>query len=458
MEPFQMGNFNIEPPSLFRGRGEHPKAGTIKGRVMPERIQINCSYDAVVPACPLPGHAWARVVHDPRVTWIAGWHENVMGDNKYVYLAASSSFKGESDKSKYEKARRLRRFIDKIRAHYTAALSSKDEFQRQVGTAMWVIDRLALRVGGEKDEDEADTVGCCSVRVQHIAFVEDVPEAEVEEARRQLDELEAKRTRGDVVVDADEIEMSAAAAVVKGIKLGVTMDFLGKDSMRYFNTVDLGRYGPTGERVYKNLRRLVRGKKPEEDVFDLLTPTNLNKELQALMPGLSAKVFRTYNASLTLEQELPMIPPELSMDEKLVEYNRANKEVAILCNHQRSVGKAFVATMGKMQAKLAEMQSQIKDLEVWHKAVKAGKKVPLKDTSKPHHALKTADLTPEQKEKRAAEAHMFTKPPTTTQVLDRLKQFNMRYEKQKLRVKMKDENSTVALNTSKINYMDPRIT
>ena len=35
---------------------------------------------------------------------------------------------------------------------------------------MWVIDVLALRVGGEKNDDEADTVGCCSLRVEHLTF------------------------------------------------------------------------------------------------------------------------------------------------------------------------------------------------------------------------------------------------------------------------------------------------
>jgi DNA topoisomerase-1 len=43
--------------------------------------------------------------------------------------------------------------------------------ERQLATAVWVIDRLALRVGGEKDTDEeADTVGCCSLRVRTHAF------------------------------------------------------------------------------------------------------------------------------------------------------------------------------------------------------------------------------------------------------------------------------------------------
>ena len=34
---------------------------------------------------------------------------------------------------------------------------------------MYLIDKLALRVGNEKNTDEeADTVGCCSLRVEHV--------------------------------------------------------------------------------------------------------------------------------------------------------------------------------------------------------------------------------------------------------------------------------------------------
>ena len=37
-------------------------------------------------------------------------------------------------------------------------------------TALYFIDKLALRAGNEKDPDEsADTVGCCSLRVEHIS-------------------------------------------------------------------------------------------------------------------------------------------------------------------------------------------------------------------------------------------------------------------------------------------------
>ena len=39
----KIGNFRIEPPGLFRGRGTHPKMGMLKRRVQPEDVIINCS-------------------------------------------------------------------------------------------------------------------------------------------------------------------------------------------------------------------------------------------------------------------------------------------------------------------------------------------------------------------------------------------------------------------------------
>lgn len=39
----RIGNFRIEPPGLFRGRGDHPKMGMLKRRIRPEDIIINCS-------------------------------------------------------------------------------------------------------------------------------------------------------------------------------------------------------------------------------------------------------------------------------------------------------------------------------------------------------------------------------------------------------------------------------
>ena len=55
----------------------------------------------------MPGK-WKEIVHDQTVTWLANWTENVNGQHKYVFLAAGSSLKGQSDMQKFEKARELK--------------------------------------------------------------------------------------------------------------------------------------------------------------------------------------------------------------------------------------------------------------------------------------------------------------------------------------------------------------
>eukprot|EP01016_Furgasonia_blochmanni_P001395 TRINITY_DN1052_c0_g1_i15.p1 TRINITY_DN1052_c0_g1~~TRINITY_DN1052_c0_g1_i15.p1 ORF type:complete len:515 (-),score=151.01 TRINITY_DN1052_c0_g1_i15:746-2290(-) len=251
----KVGGYMIEPPTLFKGRGQHPKAGFLKARIMPEDITINCAETAPVPKCDMPGHAWKDIVHDNQVTWLAYYRDDTINTAyKYIFLAASSKFKGLNDRAKYEKARKLKDHIHKIREDYTKKLADKNIQNRQLGTAAYLIDVLALRVGNEKSEDEADTVGCCSLRIEHITIEPDNK---------------------------------------------ITLDFLGKDSMRYYNTVAVDA------KVHKNLADFVKGKRKEENLFDEIAAPELNNYLGQLMEGLTAKVFRTYNASWTLQQARP---------------------------------------------------------------------------------------------------------------------------------------------------------
>lgn len=105
-----------------------------------------------------------------QVTWLACWTENISGSNKYVMLNAATRIKGEKDWQKYETARKLKGLAHKIREEYKADWKSKEMRVRQRGVAMYFIDKLALRAGHEKEEGEsADTVGCCSLRVEHIS-------------------------------------------------------------------------------------------------------------------------------------------------------------------------------------------------------------------------------------------------------------------------------------------------
>ena len=56
--------------------------------------------------------------------------------------------------------------------------------------------------------------------------------------------------------------------------------------------------------MFKNLKLFVENKAGSDDLFDRLNTSILNKHLQDLMENLTAKVFRTYNASITLQNQL----------------------------------------------------------------------------------------------------------------------------------------------------------
>jgi len=321
-----IGNYKIEPPGLFRGRGEHPKMGMVKVRIQPEDVIINSGKESKVPKPP-PGHKWKEVRNDNMVAWLASWTENVQGNIKYVMLNAASRVKGERDWQKYEKARKLHRYIDKFRENYTEDWKAKEMKVRQRAVAIYFIDKLALRAGNEKDEDEADTVGCCSLRCEHIKLHKHVEGV------------------GDNVVE---------------------FDFLGKDSIRYQNKVAVDK------RVFKNLKLFMENKSDEDELFDRLNTTLLNTYLNDIMPGLSAKVFRTYNASRTLQEQLDkMTNADDNINDKILAYNRANRAVAILCNHQRAIPKTFAKSMEAMQTKIQQKKDQITEAEKEFKKAKS---------------------------------------------------------------------------------------
>ncbi|XP_047311133.1 DNA topoisomerase 1 alpha-like [Impatiens glandulifera] len=379
----KVGNFRVEPPGLFRGRGEHPKMGKLKKRIWPSDITINMGKEAPIPECPIPGQSWKEIRHDNTVTWLAYWNDPINPKEfKYVFLAASSSLKGQSDKEKYEKARLLKDYIQGIRTAYTKDFTSKDVTKRQIAVATYLIDKLALRAGNEKDDDEADTVGCCTLKVENV---------------------EPKPPN-----------------ILK-------FDFLGKDSIRYQNEVEVEHL------VFKAIQQFRSGKKDGDDLFDKLDTSKLNAHLKELMPGLTAKVFRTYNASITLDDMLSRETTDGDLAVKVVVYQHANKEVAIICNHQRTVSKSHSTQMSRLNEKIDELKGVIEELKTDLSRAKKGKPPLKNDDGKPKR-----NLNPEALEKKIAQ--------TTAKI-----------EKMERDKETKEDLKTVALGTSKINYLDPRI-
>jgi DNA topoisomerase I len=77
------------------------------------------------------------------------------------------------------------------------------------------------------------------------------------------------------------------------------------------------------------------------------------------MDGLTAKVFRTYNASITFQEELKKTNADDTIPDKILAYNRANREVAILCNHQRAVSKNHGDQIGKLSDRILVMKYEL---------------------------------------------------------------------------------------------------
>ena len=112
----QVGNYRIEPPGIFLGRGCHPKTGMIKKRILPKDITINISLDTKNPEINLEGkYKWGKVIHDNTVYWLASWKDEITGKNKYVFPGEQSDFKTKSDISKFDLAKELKSKINEIK-------------------------------------------------------------------------------------------------------------------------------------------------------------------------------------------------------------------------------------------------------------------------------------------------------------------------------------------------------
>ncbi|KAL6453996.1 TOP1 DNA topoisomerase 1 [Candida maltosa Xu316] len=451
-----VGNFRIEPPGLFRGRGAHPKTGKLKRRVAPEQVTLNLSKDAKIPEPP-EGHQWGGIRHDQEVTWLATWKENISDSVKYVRFANNSSIKGQSDFKKFETARKLKDHVVAIRKDYTKLLKSEKMQDRQMATAMYLIDVFALRAGGEKGDDEADTVGCCSLRYEHVTL----------------------KPPNKVI-----------------------FDFLGKDSIRFYQEVEVDR------QVFKNLRIFKKAPKvPGDDLFDRISPSMVNKQLQNYMKGLTAKVFRTYNASKTMQDQIDLIENEGTVAEKVVKFNAANRTVAILCNHQRSVSKGHGSSVQRLNDKMKELMWQkirlkkmilkleprlktkeakyfeeiddlIKeDIEHIHHTIidrqreqakkkidrdneklKAEGKPLLTEADKKERLAKIDDLEKEYKQELKTGKPVVPDNATVEKLKKNVETIETRLASMALQLQDKEDNSEVSLGTSKTNYIDPRLT
>ncbi len=301
----ELANWMAEPPGLFMGRGAHPLRGSWKPRVAPQDVTLNLDRDAPVP----DGY---KVTHDDESIWIARWVDKLTGKEKYVWPHESSDIQQSRNKQKYDKALKIGEKLPKLQATIRKRLGDRDEKVRKIATVCYLIDEVGMRVGDEKDDDEADTVGATTLRVEHI---------------KRLDEQ------------------------------AIEFDFLGKDSVRWVKTMAY-----PDPALVANMRKFVAGKRPDAQIFDGVTSSMVNAFLSEIVDGLSAKVFRTYHATRTVEEALKSRDVKKADDlEKLYFAKEANMAAAVYCNHKRTPPKTWEESLKKKEEKLAEYRAKGKE-------------------------------------------------------------------------------------------------
>lgn len=362
-----IANWLVEPPGLFMGRGQHPMRGRWKPRVKPEDVTLNLGENA-----PVPEGNWKEIVHDHSSTWLATWIETLTGKRKYVWLHDSSVLRQESDKAKYDKAKKLAEQETRVRREIIRRMMKDGD---KTATVAYLILKLAMRVGDEKDPDEADTVGASTLRAEHIKF----PQA--------------------------------------GTKKMIEFNFLGKDSVPWQKTLEVN--SEDTKALYRNLKKFMEGKKPGDPIFDGINSRKVNAFLQEIMPGLTAKVFRTCIATRVVQQELikAKVDKNSSEAQKIYYAKKANLEAAIKCNHKKGVdhkNPAAKKALEKFEQSVAKKKATIEQLKADIEAKK----------------WKT-----EIQEKRLKE----------------------RLEKLEVQLKLQQETKDYNLGTSLRNYIDPRL-
>lgn len=431
-----LANYAVEPSSIFMGRGKHPLRGRWKEGPREEDIEFNLS-----PYAPRPPGNWKAIVWQSDAMWIARWQDKLTGKTKYVWFSDSSILKQSKDIEKFDKARELRQNLIRVQKHILKNLDADDLRRRKTATVCFLIDKLKIRVGDEKDPDEADTVGASTLRQEHIHF------------------------NGDGTA---------------------TFNFLGKDAVPHVFRVELP------DNVIRNLTEFAANVR--STLFDGVGSKQVSEFLDEVMTGISAKVFRTCYASETVETKLEKAPVKLEDPEYEKKYiaTMANLEAAKVCNHRRTISKTWKSSLEKKKDRLKALNNRAKEaqLELRQKTKEREERY-TERLRKQEERLKTmkekleayprqlADRKQQGKPLRALKRRISHQRETVARQKQRLRELKTKHEEQlkklrqrlesrtqrdkaameklKLKIETQKETRDYNLATSLKSYIDPRI-
>lgn len=314
----ELGAYMVEPSGIFMGRGQHPLRGRWKEGASRSDITLNYG--------PNPHEMqgdWAEVIWQPELLWVARWKDKLSGKAKYIWLSDTAPVNQNREAAKFDQALRLDDRLDEVRRAIQAGLAAKEPRDRMVAAACYLIDSLCLRVGDEKDDDEADTVGATTLRPEHVTLHADG---------------------------------------------SVEFRFLGKDSVEWHKTIHPPQI------VYKTLAELILTARPSSvqegnggngrglpQLFPDIASHDVNAFLSRIIPKLSAKMFRTYHATKTVESSLRASGIKAQHPEyrKWAAASVANLHAAELCNHTKQDRSDWQRTQDRYEQRIANAQATI---------------------------------------------------------------------------------------------------
>jgi len=412
----ELGAYIAEPSGIFMGRGQHPLRGRWKAGATQSDVTLNLSPDA-----PPPEGEWAEIVWQPESLWVARWKDKLSGKLKYIWLSDTAPIKQEREESKFDQALSLDTRIEAVRARIREGLVDPDPRQRMIATACYLIDELCLRVGDEKDPDEADTVGATTLRPEHVTIREDGT---------------------------------------------IAFRFLGKDSVEWHKVLE------APEVVRQNLAELIRNARPSistsdadrshptrdrPQLFPDVASRDVNAYLSSIQPGLTAKVFRTHHATMVVRESLEQVGvrPDAPEHAKWKAASLANLEAAILCNHTKQASTTWPRTreryrerVAKAEARVERYRQQVHDYTAKRKALKEEQREKLAAAKTPERRQKTR----ERYRKRVEIANRRIEGAKGRRARARIA-----LGKIKAQALVAAKKRTWNLNTSLKSYIDPRV-
>ena len=283
--------YAVEPPSIFRGRGNNPLSGHWKYRVEYSDIRLNRKEPKK------EGELYGSVEWLPDVAF-GGTYNQKIGHNadfinikSFLFSANQADVTIQRNIEKFNNARKMIEMWEEIKSHIFKGIFSSDETRMQTALVLYLVQNLGIRIGNEKDTDvSADTVGASTLKVSSMK------------------------------IDKDKL----------------ILDFIGKDSIKDHR--ELVIYNTC---ILEAFNKCLSNKSKNDLIFEKTNSGKTEEFLREVIPEATNKLFRTAYGSGLLANEIRNKEwNNLSDKEFKLQFDECTLEVAKKLNHHSTIEKS----------------------------------------------------------------------------------------------------------------------